>query len=73
MTHMDDTGDALYFRQLLAGKQVARSHPVAGQMANFMYLLGDPATRKAYVVDPAGMSLHCSRSQRATVTTSPAR
>ncbi|MEO8503447.1 MAG: MBL fold metallo-hydrolase [Acidobacteriota bacterium] len=44
---------ALYFRQLLAGKQVARSHPVAGQMANFMYLLGDPATRKAYVVDPA--------------------
>jgi len=43
----------LYFRQLLAGRQVAQGHPVAGQMRNFMYLLGDPATRKAWVVDPA--------------------
>lgn len=45
--------DGLYFRQLLAGRQVARAHPVAGQMANFMYLLGDPASREALVVDPA--------------------
>ncbi|HZI63705.1 MAG TPA: MBL fold metallo-hydrolase, partial [Thermoanaerobaculia bacterium] len=45
--------DDLYFRQLLAGRQVAQSHPVAGQMANFMYLIGDPATRQAVVVDPA--------------------
>jgi glyoxylase-like metal-dependent hydrolase (beta-lactamase superfamily II) len=43
----------LYFRQLLAGRQVARAHPVAGQMANFMYLIGDPAGREALVVDPA--------------------
>ncbi len=43
----------LYFRQLLAGRQVARVHPVAGQMANFMYLIGDPETRQAVVVDPA--------------------
>jgi glyoxylase-like metal-dependent hydrolase (beta-lactamase superfamily II) len=43
----------LYFRQLLAGRQVAVAHPVAGQMANFMYLIGDPGTRKALVVDPA--------------------
>ncbi len=43
----------LYFRQLLAGRQVARSHPVAGQMANFMYLIGDPASREALIVDPA--------------------
>lgn len=43
----------IYFRQLLAGRQVAKTHPVAGQMANFMYLLGDPARREAVVVDPA--------------------
>jgi len=42
-----------YFRQLLSGRQVATAHPAAGQMANFMYLTGDPATRKALVVDPA--------------------
>ena len=40
-------------RQLLSGRQVATAHPAAGQMANFMYLTGDPATRKALVVDPA--------------------
>ncbi|HVR28317.1 MAG TPA: MBL fold metallo-hydrolase [Thermoanaerobaculia bacterium] len=43
----------LYFRQLLAGQQVALVHPVAGQMRNFMYLIGDPATREALIVDPA--------------------
>jgi hydroxyacylglutathione hydrolase len=43
----------IYFRQLLAGRQVATGHPVAGQMANFMYLLGDPTSRQAFVVDPA--------------------
>jgi glyoxylase-like metal-dependent hydrolase (beta-lactamase superfamily II) len=42
-----------YFRQLLAGRQVAVAHPVAGQMANFMYLIGDPETRRTFVVDPA--------------------
>ena len=45
--------ETLYMRQLLAGRQVARSHAVAAQMANFMYLVGDPVTRKAVVVDPA--------------------
>lgn len=48
-----DQNQDLYMRQLLAGRQVARNHPVAAQMANFMYLIGDPATRKAMVVDPA--------------------
>lgn len=43
----------LYFRQLLAGRQLAQGHRFAGQMANFMYLLGDPVSRQAYVVDPA--------------------
>ncbi len=47
------TQDDLYFRQLLCGRQVAVDHPVAGQMANFMYLVGDPASREAVVVDPA--------------------
>lgn len=42
-----------YFVQLLAGEEVARVHPVAGQMRNFMYLVGDPATRRAVIVDPA--------------------
>jgi len=43
----------IYFRQLLAGRQVATTDPVAGQMANFMYLLGDPESREALIVDPA--------------------
>jgi glyoxylase-like metal-dependent hydrolase (beta-lactamase superfamily II) len=43
----------LYLKQLLAGRQVALTHPVAGQMANFMYILGDPASRAALIVDPA--------------------
>ena len=42
-----------YFRQLLSGRQVATEHPAAGQMANFMYLMGDPGTREAVIVDPA--------------------
>ncbi len=43
----------LYFKQVLAGRQVAASDPVASQMANFMYLIGDPAKREAMIVDPA--------------------
>jgi glyoxylase-like metal-dependent hydrolase (beta-lactamase superfamily II) len=50
---MRGAADALYFRQLLAGRQVAQQHPVAAQMANFMYLIGDPVRREAVVVDPA--------------------
>ena len=43
----------LYFKQVLAGRQVAESDPIASQMANFMYLIGDPAKREAMIVDPA--------------------
>lgn len=43
----------LYFRQLLAGEQFAVRHPVAGQMANFVYLVGDRAKGECFVVDPA--------------------
>lgn len=46
-------GSELYFRQLLAGREVACHHQVAAQMSNFMYLIGDPVSRQAMVVDPA--------------------
>jgi hypothetical protein len=42
----------LYFRQLLAGRQVAGDHVVVSQMASFMYLIGDARKREALVVDP---------------------
>ncbi|MHB1517383.1 MAG: MBL fold metallo-hydrolase [Acidimicrobiales bacterium] len=45
--------DRLYFRQLLAGQDFATSDPVARQMVNFVYLVGDRATGDAVVVDPA--------------------
>jgi glyoxylase-like metal-dependent hydrolase (beta-lactamase superfamily II) len=47
------TGPQMYFKQLLAGRQVALSHPAAAQMANFMYVIGDPVKREAVIVDPA--------------------
>jgi glyoxylase-like metal-dependent hydrolase (beta-lactamase superfamily II) len=47
------TEDRLYFRQLLTGRDVARTDPVARQMANFVYLVGDRETGEALVVDAA--------------------
>jgi glyoxylase-like metal-dependent hydrolase (beta-lactamase superfamily II) len=47
------TEDRLYFRQLLAGRDIARTDPVARQMVNFVYLVGDRETGEAVVVDPA--------------------
>lgn len=46
-------GGRLYFRQLLAGRDFAADDPVARQMVNFAYLIGDRATGEALVVDPA--------------------
>jgi glyoxylase-like metal-dependent hydrolase (beta-lactamase superfamily II) len=43
----------LYFRQLLTGRDIARSDPVARQMLNFVYLIGDRETGEAVAVDPA--------------------
>ena len=43
----------LYLRQLLAGRDFALDHPFAGQMANFVYLVGDRGTGECLVVDPA--------------------
>jgi glyoxylase-like metal-dependent hydrolase (beta-lactamase superfamily II) len=45
--------DRLYFRQLLAGRDFARSDQIARQMVNFVYLVGDRVTGEAVVVDPA--------------------
>jgi glyoxylase-like metal-dependent hydrolase (beta-lactamase superfamily II) len=45
--------DRLYFKQLLAGRDFATADPVARQMVNFVYLIGDTETREAVVVDPA--------------------
>lgn len=45
--------DRLYFRQLLAGRDFAKSDFIARQMVNFVYLLGDRSTGDAVVVDPA--------------------
>ena len=43
----------LYFKQLLAGRDFALTHQVAGQMVNFCYLIGDRSSKQALVVDPA--------------------
>jgi glyoxylase-like metal-dependent hydrolase (beta-lactamase superfamily II) len=45
--------DRFYFRQLLAGRDFARDDPVARQMVNFVYLIGDRETGDAVAVDPA--------------------
>jgi glyoxylase-like metal-dependent hydrolase (beta-lactamase superfamily II) len=45
--------DRLYFRQLLSGRDFAARDPMASQMVNFVYLIGDRETHEAVVVDPA--------------------
>lgn len=43
----------LYFRQLLAGRDFGQNDPIAAQMQNFVYLIGDRDTGECIVVDPA--------------------
>lgn len=45
--------DRLYFRQLLSGRDFATDDPIARQMVNFAYLIGDRETGETLVVDPA--------------------
>jgi glyoxylase-like metal-dependent hydrolase (beta-lactamase superfamily II) len=45
--------DRFYFRQLLSGRDIAVGDPLASQMVNFVYLIGDRETNEALVVDPA--------------------
>lgn len=55
----DDSGHGygstgrLYFRQLLAGRDIATHDRIAAQMVNFVYLIGDRDSGQAVVVDPA--------------------
>ncbi len=51
--HTGGVDDRLYFRQLLAGRDIAASDPLARQMVNFVYLIGDRETGECLVVDPA--------------------
>ncbi len=44
--------DRLYFRQLLSGRDFAAGDPIAEQMRNFAYLIGDRETGDTVVVDP---------------------
>jgi glyoxylase-like metal-dependent hydrolase (beta-lactamase superfamily II) len=46
-------GDRLYFRQLLSGRDFAHGDPLARQMVNFVYAVGDRETGEALLVDPA--------------------
>jgi glyoxylase-like metal-dependent hydrolase (beta-lactamase superfamily II) len=48
-----ESSERLYFRQLLSGRDFAIDDPMATQMVNFVYLIGDRATGEAFVVDPA--------------------
>lgn len=48
---MDD--NPVYFRQLLAGRDFGVDNPVASQMQNFVYVIGDKTSRQCVVVDPA--------------------
>lgn len=50
---MASDADRLYFRQLLSGRDFAASDPIAQQMRNFAYLIGDRETGDAVLVDPA--------------------
>ncbi len=43
----------IYFRQWLSGRDFALDNPLAREMRNFTYALGDPTSREAVLVDPA--------------------
>jgi glyoxylase-like metal-dependent hydrolase (beta-lactamase superfamily II) len=49
----DVDDDRLYFRQLLSGRDFAAADPVAQQMVNFVYAIGDRASGECVLVDPA--------------------
>lgn len=45
--------DRLYFRQWLAGRDFATSDPIAQQMVNFVYAVGDREGGDCVLIDPA--------------------
>lgn len=44
--------DNIYFRQFLSGQDFAKDNPVAVQMVNFVYAIGDLNTKECFLVDP---------------------
>ncbi|CAN5761981.1 MBL fold metallo-hydrolase [soil metagenome] len=48
-----EANDPLYFRQLLAGRDFAVGDPLATQMVNCVYAVGDRRTGECVLVDPA--------------------
>jgi len=47
------TSSTLYFRQLLSGRDFAVADPLAAQMVNFVYAIGDRESGECVLVDPA--------------------
>jgi len=47
------TSSTLYFRQLLSGRDFAVGDPLASQMVNFVYAIGDRESGECVLVDPA--------------------
>ena len=47
------SSDRLYLRQLLSGRDFAAGDPVAQQMVNFVYAVGDRETAECVLIDPA--------------------
>ena len=45
--------NTLEIRQLLAGRDFARSHPIAHQLVNFSYLIASRRSQQCVLVDPA--------------------
>ncbi len=45
--------ERVYFRQLLSGRDFAVGDPIATQMVNFAYAIGDGDSRQCVLVDPA--------------------
>jgi hydroxyacylglutathione hydrolase len=45
--------ERLYFRQLLSGRDFAIDDPIAQQMVNFVYAIGDRSTGECLLIDPA--------------------
>lgn len=67
---MNDNGKIL-LKQLLAGRDHARVHPVAGQMMNFAYLIGCSKTGQCLAVDPSwdpGGIVEIAKANSMTVT-----
>ncbi len=52
-TAPSESTNRFYFRQLLSGRDFAANDPIAAQMVNFVYAIGDRQSGEAVLVDPA--------------------